>query len=726
MKKRAVKKEIVLFSVLILLAAVAEPTVSVAPPPSNVVYFVPQHGNIIECPNGNITVELRVNTTDAINNWNTYIEFDPDCINITGYSFAESPISHVGGWTRHGNWIDIGATKNIPDDSCISGDVLLATLTIDCKACDCSSPLNFIGQENIFRYIGCAKAFKYYAATWYNGTVTCGAPPTVPEVVINEFMANPSVGDDWVELYNPTENTVCLSGWTLNNSSSQMKALSGNISAGGYLVVDVNGRLNKDSDSIILLKDGMDVDNVTYGAKPENAPVSPTDKSTGRYPNGIDTDNDSADFRVFDVPTPGAPNTIPPATPFLIFGWVNYSDGSPVNNPSVTITNLNTTEVFTATTDAGSNYYQVLTSSDNVSTGNVLHFEASNDNPNTTEFDHTVTEGEMNKGGIFDLNITIEKAPTPTPTPTPIVSIGNFTSTPGETVSAPILINNVRNYGTGTVSITYNPLVVQVTAIENSSYSTVVSSNIDNSLGTACISAWNTTGVSGDIIFAYVTFKAVGPEGSTTSLNLTVSEIEDIYYNDIPAHTVKGSFKIKEGIPPLVGNPTATPSIILNDNGRARVPGTNVSQLNVSIADASGVCSVTINLTPILGPGHDRVPMSLIEGNNKCGIWSVTTTANYDPGVGKTHCLHVNATDIFGNSNTDKCILLTVLRRGDVVCNNRVDIGDAYYIARYTVGLAPEPNEFVAGVVPADSYDGVDMSDALYIARYTVGLEPAP
>jgi len=223
-----------------------------------------------------------------------------------------------------------------------------------------------------------------------------------------------------------------------------------------------------------------------------------------------------------------------------------------------------------------------------------------------------------------------------------------------------------------------------------------------------------------------VTFKAVGPEGSTTSLNLTVSEIEDIYYNDIPTHTVKGSFKIKEGIPPLVGNPTATPSIILNDNGRARVPGTNVSQLNVSIADASGVCSVTINLTPILGPGHDRVPMSLIEGNNKCGIWSVTTTANYDPGVDKTHCLHVNATDIFGNSNTDKCILLTVLRRGDVVHNNRVDIGDAYYIARYTVGLAPEPNEFVAGVVPAESYDGVDMSDALYIARYTVGLEPAP
>jgi len=34
--------------------------------------------------------------------------------------------------------------------------------------------------------------------------------------------------------------------------------------------------------------------------------------AAGRYPNGVDTNNDSADFRFFNVPTKGAPNTIYP------------------------------------------------------------------------------------------------------------------------------------------------------------------------------------------------------------------------------------------------------------------------------------------------------------------------------------------------------------------------------------------------------------------------------
>ena len=159
---------IVVFAVLTVFAV---STVS-ASPPANTVYFVPQHSTITGEPSNNITIELRVNTTDAINNWNTYIEFDSICVNITGYSFAGSPISHTGGWAHHGNWIDIGATKTTPDDSCVSGDMLLATLTIHCEAWECTSPLNFTGTENVSKYIGCAKVPAFYPATWQNGTVT--------------------------------------------------------------------------------------------------------------------------------------------------------------------------------------------------------------------------------------------------------------------------------------------------------------------------------------------------------------------------------------------------------------------------------------------------------------------------------------------------------------------------------------------------------------------------
>ena len=94
------------------------------------------------------------------------------------------------------------------------------------------------------------------------------------------------------------------------------------------------------------------------------------------------------------------------STPFVIYGWVNYSNGTAVLNPNVTITNLNTSEVFTATTV--SNYYQVSTTSCNISAGDVLHFHVSD--TNTTEFNHTVTQDEIDNGGFMQ-NITIIVAP---------------------------------------------------------------------------------------------------------------------------------------------------------------------------------------------------------------------------------------------------------------------------------------------------------------------------
>ena len=93
-----------------------------------------------------------------------------------------------------------------------------------------------------------------------------------------------------------------------------------------------------------------------------------------------------------------------PSTPFLISGWVNYPNGAPVNNPSVSINITNTSEVLTAETNASSNYYQILTSSGNVSEGNIVKFNASNGN--VKEFNHTVTDAEMTNGG-FVQNITI-------------------------------------------------------------------------------------------------------------------------------------------------------------------------------------------------------------------------------------------------------------------------------------------------------------------------------
>jgi hypothetical protein len=89
-----------------------------------------------------------------------------------------------------------------------------------------------------------------------------------------------------------------------------------------------------------------------------------------------------------------------PPTSFLISGEVNYDTGEPVQNLTVTVEN--TDEVFAV--EISNNSYQVSTDSSHVSAGDALHFNASNDN--VTEFDHTVTQDEMNAGG-FVQNITI-------------------------------------------------------------------------------------------------------------------------------------------------------------------------------------------------------------------------------------------------------------------------------------------------------------------------------
>jgi hypothetical protein len=194
--------------------------------------------------------------------------------------------------------------------------------------------------------------------------------------------------------------------------------------------------------------------------------------------------------------------------------------------------------------------------------------------------------------------------------------------------------------------------------------------------------------------------------------------------------TVTVGFTAEDEAPPSVTNPEANPEVILNDNGRGRAVGTDVSRLNVTVTDDGGVASVTIDLSPIGGSATQA--MNLLEGTEINGIWTVTTTAT--AGVNETHSFVVNATDIYGKSNNTVSVPLEVLRRGDVVRDNVTDMKDMLYIARYTVGLEPEtsdpPSVFIADVV-GDAGDPTgdgktDLKDALYIARWAAGHEEEP
>jgi PKD repeat protein len=171
--------------------------------------------------------------------------------------------------------------------------------------------------------------------------------------------------------------------------------------------------------------------------------------------------------------------------------------------------------------------------------------------------------------------------------------------------------------------------------------------------------------------------------------------------------------------PPIVSNPSATPDTILNDNGRPRIPGTNISQLCVTVTDDTEIDTVTIDLSPIGGPYEAQ--MTNIPGTD---TWTITTNAV--EGINIAHNLIVTATDTNGNSDSSVSIQLTILRRGDVDHDNDVDRADALAIKKYIKGLAPDPGVFIGDVYPATGDNVVDEMDVLYIREYVRGKADEP
>jgi hypothetical protein len=289
---------------------------------------------------------------------------------------------------------------------------------------------------------------------------------------------------------------------------------------------------------------------------------------------------------------------------------------------------------------------------------------------------------------------------------------------PGNTATVPIVVYTVTDLGAGTLSVTYDPSVCTITDVTAADLP-ILSKNISVP-GLALLSAMDTQGHTGDVSFANLELKAAGIYNETSPLDISIETFKTYTgIQDIPATVNNGTFTIVDVFEPSVTDLSAAPAAILNDNGRPRIPGTNLSQLNATVTDNIEVDTVTVDLSPI--GGSAEAPMTNIAETD---IWTITVNAT--AGINHTHNLIVTATDIYGNSNTFEHFQLTVLRRGDVIRDNVIDIGDALYIAQYTVGLVPDPGVLVGDVNPATGDETVDIGDALHIAQYTVELVPEP
>lgn len=133
-----------------------------------------------------------------------------------------------------------------------------------------------------------------------------------------------------------------------------------------------------------------------------------------------------------------------------------------------------------------------------------------------------------------------------------IVSVDKTEVPPGGYVKLPVMVRNVSALGAGSVCITYDSSLVHVIDVtEGKGNALLIGAwNSNNSVNPgyvriASYSAW-VPGQTGEVVFAEVTFQAVGAANNTSALNISVESLFNVGYLDILSITQNGSLTILE------------------------------------------------------------------------------------------------------------------------------------------------------------------------------------
>jgi len=124
------------------------------------------------------------------------------------------------------------------------------------------------------------------------------------------------------------------------------------------------------------------------------------------------------------------------------------------------------------------------------------------------------------------------------------IGIGDYSVEPGNTIAAPIRINDTVMLGGCEINFTYNPTVVHVTGVTPGDLRYSFEYKINNGSGWMHANALDTEGLSGNVTFAYLDLTAVGGDGDTSPLNIASANIFDINYTTIAYAVNNGSFTI--------------------------------------------------------------------------------------------------------------------------------------------------------------------------------------
>ncbi len=124
------------------------------------------------------------------------------------------------------------------------------------------------------------------------------------------------------------------------------------------------------------------------------------------------------------------------------------------------------------------------------------------------------------------------------------IGIDDYSVESGNTVTAPIMVNNTVMLGGGNITFTYDSTVVHVTDVLQGDLRYSFRYRIDNGSGWMCANALDVDGLSGNVTFAHLALTAVGDDGDTSPLSITSANIFDIDYTTIAYTVNNGSFTI--------------------------------------------------------------------------------------------------------------------------------------------------------------------------------------
>jgi hypothetical protein len=278
-----------------------------------------------------------------------------------------------------------------------------------------------------------------------------------------------------------------------------------------------------------------------------------------------------------------------------------------------------------------------------------------------------------------------------------VLSIGDIEVSLGSSIITPLLIHNATSVAGIDLYLTYDPAIVQVTAITvgdfDDSFGGFPLFDLTNAQnGSVRIAVAKIAGLSGDKIIANVELTAMALGGS--DLTIDIALMTDDGGLELTGSTDDGTFTVSEAEPPIVKDPRVVPSIIPDDTDDEPLWG-EVAEFSVNVSDESGIDEVTINLSSLgwtVSPMVNRSGLGAGVAVMFCiGNFTVDSTtwvpfnfssnaSNGTAGWNGTayvpYCLPINATDIHGQANTSVCIQLTVMKNGDVTSDGAVNFGD--------------------------------------------------